>query len=85
MNQYCVYTSDPKFMEVARYISENKLAYEPHLNRTRFWVPESMHTEFLKQWGGVCNYVHPDEDLTTGYRSDNWDNWKANRDLSNNL
>jgi hypothetical protein len=85
MNQYCVYTSDKKFSEVIRYISENKLAYEPHLNRTRFWVPESMHTEFLKEWGGICTYVHPDEDLTTGYRQDNWDNWKASKDLGNSL
>jgi hypothetical protein len=85
MNQYCVFTTDKNFREVMTYISENKLANEPHLNRTRFWVPESMHTEFLKEWGSVCRYVHPEEDLTTGQRMDHWDSWKASKDLSNNL
>jgi len=82
MNQYCVYTRDPKFLEVVKYISKNRLASEPHLNRTRFWVPESMHAEFLKQWGSVCEYVHPDEDLATGHK---WDTWKPSRDLDISL
>jgi hypothetical protein len=81
MNQYCVYTVCEKFDDVCKYISENKLAYEIHLNRTRFWIPESLHTEFLKQWGHVCKYVHPDEDVVTGMMRDPSDNWKPNRDL----
>ena len=68
MNQYCVYTKHEKFQEVCDYIVENKLACEVHLNRTRFWIPESMHAAFLGQWGAVCEYVYPDEDYATGWR-----------------
>lgn len=82
MNQYCVYTDDKNFTKVINYISEKKLAYEPHLNRTRFWVPESLLKEFIKEWGSVCRYVHPDEDLITGHQ---WDNWKASKDLGSSL
>jgi hypothetical protein len=81
MNQYCVYTVDEKFGDVCKYITKNKLACEIHINRTRFWVPESMHVEFLKEWGGVCSYVHPNEDLMTGMMRDPSDDWKPNRDL----
>ena len=41
MNHYCVYTSDPHFLAVAKYITEKNFRFEPHLNRTRFWVPEA--------------------------------------------
>lgn len=85
MNQYCIFTTDKNFREVLIYISENKLANEPHLNRTRFWVPESMHQSFLQKYGSICTYVHPDEDLTTGQRMDHWDSWKASKDLNTSL
>ena len=85
MNQYCIFTTDKNFREVLIYISENKLANEPHLNRTRFWVPESMHQSFLQKYGSICTYVHPDEDLTTGQRMDHWDTWKASKDLDISL
>jgi len=85
MNQYCIFTTDKNFREVLIYISENKLANEPHLNRTRFWVPESMHQSFLQKYGSICTYVHPDEDLTTGQRMDHWDSWKASKDLNSSL
>jgi hypothetical protein len=58
MNQYCVYTRDDRFLEVARWVTDNNLKFEPHLNRTRFWVPEGMiMTEFLLKYSEVCPKV----------------------------
>ena len=55
MDQYCVYTRDDRFLEVARWVTDNNLKFEPHLNRTRFWVPEGMiMTEFLLKYSEVC-------------------------------
>lgn len=38
--QYCVYTRSPKFREIALWLIEHKIKYEPHLNRTRFWIDQ---------------------------------------------
>ena len=38
MKQYCVYTSDPCFAAVLRFIHVHGLTCEVHANRTRFWV-----------------------------------------------
>ena len=66
MNHYAILTSSSKFYEVIRYISENKLKYEPHLNRTRFWVPEEKLQEFISLYGGYCDYVPSNQDLQLG-------------------
>lgn len=59
MNQYCVYTRDDRFLEVTRWITDNNLKFEPHLNRTRFWVPEGIiMTEFLLKYSEVCPIVN---------------------------
>lgn len=58
MNQYCVYTRDARFLEVARWVTDNNLKFEPHLNRTRFWVPEGIiMTEFLLKYSDICPKV----------------------------
>ena len=58
MNQYCVYTRDDRFLEVARWVTDNNLKFEPHLNRTRFWVPEGIiMTEFLLKYSDICPKV----------------------------
>ena len=58
MHQYCVYTKNEHFLEVASWLQEHTIKYELHLNRTRFWVPDgSMLTEFLLKWGNVCPSV----------------------------
>jgi hypothetical protein len=59
MNQYCVYTRDDRFLEVVEWVSNKKLKFEPHLNRTRFWVPEGIiMTEFLLKYSEVCPIVN---------------------------
>jgi|APGre2960657404_1045060.scaffolds.fasta_scaffold222720_2 hypothetical protein len=58
MIQYCVYTRDDKFLEVASWISTNNIKFEPHLNRTRFWIPDGvLMTEFLLKYGDICPRV----------------------------
>jgi hypothetical protein len=81
MNQYCVYTGDPHFLAVAKYITEKNYKFEAHLNRTRFWVPEEQLYEFQKQWGAVCPIVPESQDLQTGQMIGEWDQWKMNKDL----
>ena len=57
--QYAVYTGDSKFLEVTRWVIKNKLRIEPHLNRTRFWIPTGpLLTEFLLRWHDVCPPVN---------------------------
>jgi hypothetical protein len=59
MKQYCVYTRDDIFLEVATWITNNKIKFEPHLNRTRFWVPDgAIMTEFLLKYSEVCPIVN---------------------------
>ena len=63
MHQYCVYTSDPKFMEVCKWISQHKIKYEVHLNRTRFWILEGAKlTEFLLKYSDICPKVKEGSD-----------------------
>ena len=58
MKQYCVYTRDEKFLEVTKWITKNNIKCEPHLNRTRFWVPSGpIMTEFLLKYIDICPAV----------------------------
>ena len=48
MYQYAVYTHDPNLETISKWIIDNELRYEIHLNRTRFWIAEGpLLTEFL--------------------------------------
>ena len=68
--QYSVLTLDDQFRNVVKWIKENKITFESHLNRTRFWVNEGEeHAVFLLTWGHVCLPVYDDEDLITGIRT----------------
>jgi len=61
-HQYAIYTQHPNFLDVARWLSVNQLKYEPHLNRTRFWVPDGpILTEFLLKWIDVCPAIPEEE------------------------
>jgi hypothetical protein len=58
MKQYFVLNRDPRFIDVADWITENDIQYEMHLNRTRFWVPDGpTTTEFLLKFIHCCNEV----------------------------
>ena len=69
MKQYYILTLDPEFLSVVKWIKDNKIDFEAHLNRTRFWVNEGEEMAmFLLTWGSVCTPVYEDEDLITGRR-----------------
>ncbi len=61
MHQFCVYSQDPKFLEISRWLTGNNIKREFHLNRTRFWIPEGkILTEFLLKYGEICPQVLED-------------------------
>ena len=68
MREYYILTLDPRLGEVLRFIYKHNLEFEPHLNRTRFWVPvdSTVLTEFLLRFTDCCPYVDPAKDLATG-------------------
>lgn len=69
MKQYYILTLDPNFLSVVKWIKDNKIDFEAHLNRTRFWVKEGEEMAmFLLTWGDTCTPVYEDEDLITGRR-----------------
>jgi hypothetical protein len=58
MHQYCVYTSNNHYAEVAQWLMHNQIKNEIHLNRIRFWVPAGpVLTEFLLKYSDVCASV----------------------------
>jgi len=78
-HHYAILTSSHKYRDVMEYIGEKNYRYEAHLNRTRFWVPNSDLPEFISLYGGYCDFVPHDQDLMTG--QPNWDNFKMSKDL----
>lgn len=63
---YAILTLSEKFVDVVGYIKEHNLPYEVHANRTRFWVPEELLSEFVSTYGGYCDFVPFDQNLMTG-------------------
>lgn len=58
MYQYAVYTGSSKFLEVCDWLIANAVRFEPHLNRTRFWLEEGPQlTEFLLRYSQDCQPV----------------------------
>jgi hypothetical protein len=66
--QYCVYTRSPKFREIALWLIEHKIKYEPHLNRTRFWIDQDSPemVMFMLAYREDCELVPEGQDYTTG-------------------
>jgi len=67
MRHYYILNMDPRATAVFEFIRLHKLAVEVHLNRTRFWVPESgVLTEFLLRFSECVYLVDESVDLATG-------------------
>mgnify|MGYP000004705236 CR=1 FL=1 len=65
--QFAVYSRDAEFVKVIGWIKTNKIQFEAHLNRTRFWIPESPELmEFLLTWSHVCPRVDHETDHLIG-------------------
>ena len=61
-HQFYILTRNTEFIRVGHWIAHNRLRYEVHLNRTRFWVPEGpLLTEFLLRWRDTCPPVEDNE------------------------
>lgn len=68
MPQYAVLNRDPQFPAVITWLVARNIAYQLHLNRTRFHIESSVQlTEFLITWGTVCTPVPDLQDLITGH------------------
>lgn len=69
VKQYYIKTLDPNFPRVVKWIRENNIEFDAHLNRTRFWVKEGEELAmFLLTWGNVCTPVDEQANLITGVR-----------------
>jgi len=56
--QYAVYTGSSKFLEVCDWLIANAVMFEPHLNRTRFWLRDGpLLTEFFLRYSLDCSIV----------------------------
>ena len=56
--QYAIYTVNPAFVQCLEWVEQHGLQWEPHLNRTRFWIPEGpLLTEFLLRWHAHCEFI----------------------------
>ena len=68
LKQFCVYTRNPRFVDVAKWLIDNKIKFEPHANRTRFWIdnnsPEMVM--FMLAYREDCEPVNEDQNYTLG-------------------
>jgi len=66
--QHFILTRSPYFAEVCMWLRDRGVTVEIHLNRSRFSLESdnSLYTEFLLRYAGVCPIVDPNRDLTTG-------------------
>ena len=67
--QYYILTENPKFTLVLSWLGMHNIAYNVHLNRTRFTldVDSRLHTEFMLLYSDVIGQVDPSADLVTGF------------------
>lgn len=68
IRHYCVYTQDPKFATVLRFIKSYNIKHELHLNRTRFWIDDSSPTWclLLLQFYAHIHSIDSESDHTLG-------------------
>ena len=53
-----VLTRSPYYAAILQFIMANKIPFEAHANRTRFWLPPgAVYTQFLLQWAEHCARV----------------------------
>jgi hypothetical protein len=64
MRQHYILTLDPRCREVFAFIQQHNLTRDVHLNRTRFWIPDSgpITTEFALRFLDCCPEVLEDPD-----------------------
>jgi len=67
-SHYGILTTDPYYAEVVRWVSKHGLKTFLHLNRTRFFIPDSgvLHTEFMLRYYDSCHLIPKNQNLATG-------------------
>lgn len=67
MKEFYILTLDPRAPEVITWILKHNITKDPHLNRTRFWVPDgALYTEFQLRFSTCCPPVDAADDLLVG-------------------
>lgn len=67
--QFCIYTKDFKQTPgLFRAFREYDIVYEPHINRTRFWLHSDrpLHQKFYIRFSTHVHCVDHETDHTTG-------------------
>ena len=69
--EYHIPTQHPDSQQVLSWVFENRLPFEPHRNRTRFWVPRDSgsNTRFHLWLAESCGSADSQAHLATGLRS----------------
>lgn len=68
-NQYCIYTRDfDRCLGLFKEFATHDINYEPHINRTRFWIDplNSLHLLFMLKYSQYCVCVDHESDHATG-------------------
>ena len=68
IRHYCVYTLDTNFISVLEFIQSHGLAHALHLNRTRFWIDDSLplHSELILRYPTSVFSVELESDHALG-------------------
>ena len=66
IKHYAVYTRDPDYVRIIRMLRRLGFRFEIHVNRTRFWVPDT--SKYNAFFALRCVEVPDDEDTRTGLR-----------------
>jgi hypothetical protein len=67
--QYCIYTRDyENALGIIRALHDMGAQYEPHINRTRFWLDTQVpsHQRFYLRYGTLIHCVDHETDHATG-------------------
>jgi hypothetical protein len=68
MHHYCVYTHDPRFLDVLVQLRSLEITLEPHINRTRFYLnPETVeHFTLLLAYSDSIHCIDHESDHAIG-------------------
>jgi hypothetical protein len=67
--QYCIYTRDfPNCKGLFRDLRDSHIQYEPHINRTRFWLHSNntLHQRFFLRYSHSMHCVDGERDHRVG-------------------
>jgi hypothetical protein len=68
IRHYCVYTQDPLFHTVLKFLCLHDLTRTVHLNRTRFWIDDELplHSELVLRFCSSIVCIDCEQDHALG-------------------